>query len=940
MKKISMGILADVDAGKTTLTESILLNTGMIRSAGRVDNGDAFLDTEELEKKRGVTILSKQAIVNLAADNELNKSGHEVKITIIDTPGHADFIGEAERALSVLDVAVLLVSGPDGVTASTRRLAGMLRSYKVPFYIFVNKMDMCEKTQEELELHLQDKLGAGCIFIEGESKLEEMASLSDRTIEKYLEEGKLSEEDITGLIFDGSLHPVLFGAALKNEGVDGLISAVTSFLPEIKYRDSFSAKVFKMGFEDGHKLSFVKVTGGSLAVRSVIDDERLEGEKVSQIRSYSGGKFESVEVAEAGDVVALFGLDNTYIGMGIGEELDADEMVCQPVLRYDLELPMEVPLRTFIPKLKELLAENPLLYMEVTNQKVTNQKVTNQKVTNQKVTDQNFSKEKVTISVMGEFQLEILQETILERYGVKVHFTSAGYVYKETISEPVIGFGHFEPLRHYAEVQILMEPLPRGGGIEIASDLSVNELDINWQKTILSTISEHLPLGVLTGSALTDIRFTLVAGRAHLKHTDSQDFREAVRRAIRQGLMKAKNILLEPQYEFVITLPSECVGRAMTDITQMGGECILAEEGVLTGKAPARCVINYQTKLTEFSSGRGSMELKLTGYTDMPEDVAEEVLENSGYDPENDKDNLSGSVFISHGAGYYVPWFECEELMHLPSREEDYFEIEAESDEERLEREAETARLRAERLGKAGSVESRLEAIGTDEIDSILRSATHSNEGKENRHTKRVYLSRSTVQAENRANYSKRSAEDITSKTDDNGSEKNTDKYARKQENKSKNKSDQKKKYLLVDGYNIIHAWNDLKDLLADEGASREQQSLDLESARFKLLDIMSEYRVLKDTEIIVVYDAYKIRGHVTEKMDYLGVHVVYTKEAETADQYIARFTLENSKNLDITVATSDGLIQLIIRGENSKLMTARELEHDVKRLREDVMNL
>ena len=915
MKKLSMGILADVDAGKTTLTENILFNTGMIRTAGRVDNGDAFLDTEVLEKRRGVTIISKQAITLLAPENELNQNDDTVKITIIDTPGHADFIGEAERALSVLDCAILLVSGPDGVTAATRRLAGMLRSYKVPYYIFINKMDMCDRSQEELVAELQDKLGTGCISFEKIQKgkfadkqkykqediqeiqacYEEIASLSEETIEKYLEDGELSDQDITELIFGGAFHPVFFGSALKNEGIDLLIKSVTEYLPEMKYKDSFSAKVFKMGFEDGHKLSFIKVTGGSLAVRSVIDDERLAGEKVSQIRSYSGGKYESIDTAETGDVVALMGLENTYIGMGIGEEYDEDEMLCQPALRYDLELPIDVPLRTFIPKLRELLAENPLLNFETTE--------------NSKENSDNC---RVTISVMGEFQLEILKDTILERYGVKVNFVSAGFVYKETIAQPVIGYGHFEPLRHYAEVQILMEPIPRGSGIEIASDLSVNELEINWQKTILTTISEHLPVGVLTGAALTDIRFTLIAGKAHLKHTDSQDFREAVTRAIRQGLMKTENILLEPQYEFVINLPSECVGRAMTDITQMGGECVLAAEGVLTGNAPARCIINYQAKLTEFTSGRGSMELKLVGYMDMPEDVTEEVLQEKAYDPDNDKDNLSGSVFISHGAGYYVPWFECEELMHLPSREADYFDVEEETDEERLEREAEIAKRRAERLGSAGSAEGRRDAIGTDEIDSILRSATHSNainskEDKLNRHTKRVYLTRSAVQAENRANSNK---------------------------SKSESQIKVKKKYLLVDGYNIIHAWKDLKGLLADENASREQQSIDLESARFKLLDIMSEYRVLKDTEIIVVFDAYKIRGHVTEKMDYLGVHVVYTKEAETADQYISRFTIENSKNLDITVATSDGLIQLIIRGENSKLMTARELEDDVKRLK------
>ena len=884
MKKLSLGILAHVDAGKTTLTESLLLDTGMIRSAGRVDNGDAFLDTETLEKKRGVTILSKQAICKLNKDDELNDSGDNIKITIIDTPGHTDFIGEAERVLGILDIAVLLVSGPDGVTASTKRLAGMLKSYKVPYFVFVNKMDMCQRSEDEITTELSDILGEGFLKYEGASK-EDIASLSENTIEKYLEEGSISDEDIENLIFSRRFHPVIFGSALKNTGVDFLIKTITRYIPDGEYRKDFSAKIFKVGYEDGHKLAFAKITGGSVSVRNEIDDERLAGEKITQIRCYSGGKYENTDMAEAGDVVTFVGLESAYAGMGLGGEFDEEQPLCQPVLRYDLELPKDVPLRVFLPKLKELAMEDPLLGLEVSDD------------------------DRVSVSVMGEFQMEILKETIKERFDVSVNFVKGSFVYKETIKYPVIGYGHFEPLRHYSEVQILMEPLAQGNGIEVASDLSVNDLDINWQKTIISTITEHLPVGVLTGAQLTDIRFTLIAGKAHLKHTDSQDFRESVRRAIRQGLMKTESLLLEPVYDFVVNLPAESVGRVMTDISDMGGSCTVSADGSLVGTAPARCISDYQSKLTQFTSGQGTIELKFSGYQDMPEQIMEEIIEDKGYDPDSDKNNPSGSIFISHGAGYYVPWYECEELMHLPSKESDYLDVDEESEEERLLREAENLRLAKER-GQS-SLEEGLQAIGTDEIDDILRSATHSNAGKENRRTKRVYLSKSTVQAENRS---------------------------RKNAAIRKNAAE-RRKYLLVDGYNIIHAWADLKSLLEDGSSNADRQSLSLEAARFKLLEMMSEYKAMKDTEIIVVFDAYNVRGHFTEKLDYMGVHVVYTKEAETADQYIARFTVENSKNFDITVATSDGLIQLIIRGEDSKMLSARDLENDYKNIKNQLLD-
>lgn len=912
MKKLCIGILAHVDAGKTTLTESILYDLGAIRTAGRVDKGDAFLDTEALEKKRGVTILAKQAICTLDSENKMNKSGEAVRITIIDTPGHADFIGETERALSVLDAAILLVSASDGVTSSTKRLAGMLRKYRVPYYVFVNKMDMSLRTEQELLGNLQENLGDGFIKCEEfAERIEEIAALSEETIEHYLNEGSIGKEEICALFSSGRLHPVAFGSALRNINVDGLIRMITEYSPKPEYKDSFSAKIYKVGFEDGHKLSYAKITGGSIAVREVINDERLEGQKVSQIRLYSGVKYDSIEKAEAGDAVVLVGLQDTYAGMGLGEEFDEDKPVFQPVLRYDLELPQDVPLRVFLPKLQEIVAEDPLLSLEVGND------------------------DRAGISVMGEFQAEILRETIKERYNVDIKLVKGRFVHKETILSPVIGYGHFEPLRHYAEVQILIEPLPRGTGIEVASDLSVNELDINWQKTIIATMTEHLPAGVLTGSRLTDIRLTLIAGKSHLKHTDSRDFFEAVRRAIRQGLMKTESVLLEPQYSFTMHLPVECVGRAMTDISEMGGSCNVEGEGVLTGSAAARCIADYQTKLTEYSSGEGTIELQFAGYTDMLEEAAQEFITAHGYDPESDRDNPSGSVFIDHGAGYYVPWFECEALMHLPNIEANYFETESESDDERLRREAELVRLASQEAGRRGSLAESLEAIGTDEIDDILKNATHSNAGKEGRRTKRVYLSRNTVQAENRAaGYGGSSVSGGTSSLSKSGGAAGKTGIAAGNSRKVQDK----KKYLLVDGYNIIHAWDELKRLI-EGAATKDKQSISLEAARFRLLDMMSEYRALADTEVIVVFDAYNVKGRSTEKMDYLGVHVVYTKTAETADHYIAKFTVENSKKFDITVATSDCMIQLIIRGENSKFLSAPALELEYKELRKGCMD-
>ena len=917
MKKITLGILAHVDAGKTTLTESLLLETGMIRSAGRVDNGNAFLDTELLEKKRGVTIVSKQAIIDCTKDSPLNMSDEDIRITIIDTPGHVDFIGETERAMSVMDIAVLVVSGPDGVTESTKRLAALLGMYRVPFVVYVNKMDMCQRSCGEIMAELKGAFGPGAISgllladitaKESDSDelsdiKEEIASLSETSIEEFLETGDINDERIVELLYKGLFHPVLFGSALKNTGTDSLVRILTGYTTEFKYRTEASAKVFKVGFEDGHKLCFAKVTGGKFSVRDIPDDDRLGGAKISQIRLYSGGKYESIKEASEGDVVAFLGLEDAFIGMGLGDESDDDKIMSRPVLRYNMILPIDTPVITFIPKLREMISEDPLLDIET-----------------------DSDSQEILVSVMGEFQLEILAATILERYGVKVTFDEGRLIYKETIAVPVMGYGHFEPLRHYSEVQLLLEPLEEGRGIEIASDLSVSELGINWQKTILSTLENDLPPGVITGSELTDIRITLVAGKSHIKHSDSQDFKEATRRAVRQALMKTENVLLEPYFDFRITLPAASMGRAMTDINQMEGKCTLEsqtdETAVIIGSAPARHLKNYQAELTKYTSGKGSISLQPGPY----KPCSDEYFESLGlsYDPDTDAKNPSGSIFISHGAGYYVPWFECEEMMHLDSREGRYFDIITESDDEALEKEAERVRNAAQERDRRSVERSGLEAIGTDEIDSILMSTTHANAGKEKRNGKRVYLRKNTSIARDRASQHTNSSGP--------GNKATTEKTSKV-----------KPKYLLVDGYNIIHAWDELKGLLSnpDNSAGRRsnQDSIELEGARYRLLDIMSEYRVMRDTEVIVVFDAYNVRGHFTEKMDYMGVHVVYTKEAETADQYIARFTIQNTKNMDITVATSDGLIQLIIRGEDSKLMSAAELERDVEGCRRSIVD-
>lgn len=865
MKKLTIGILAHVDAGKTTLTEALLYESGVIRKLGRVDSGDAYLDTESLEKSRGITIVSKQAVIERG----------DSRITLIDTPGHLDFSAETERAIEVLDLAIFLISAPDGVTENGRTYFSLLEKYNVPVLVFVNKMDQTDKSHEDIMAELQT-LGHGFVNISNnkDSVIEDMASCSEKQMERYLNGEDLELDDFQADVASRNIMPVTFGSALHLDGIEELLSAIDTFASPRNERDEFGAKVFKINRDaDGTRLCFIKLTGGKLSVRDQIGEE-----KVSQIRLYSGGKYTAIPFAESGDVVALTGLNQTFAGQGLGCEVDSQEKELKPVLRFRVNLPKEVSERTFLPKLKELEEEDPLLQV-----------------------DWNEKKQTIEISVMGELQLEILKAQIMDRYQVEVSFDDGDIIYKETIKDSTYGFGHFEPLRHYAEVQLLIEPLPQGSGIEIATNISASELKLNYQKAVFATLTQCLPRGILTGSAITDLKITLTAGKASVKHSNPHDFREATRRAIRAGLMKVENVLLEPFFSYVAEVPEDATGRVMHDLSSLGGTCEVTEKNMnlskIEGHAPAARIRNYEMQLRTLTGGNGHISMKYEGY--FPCHNAEQVIEHMAYDPDADMKNPSSSVFVDHGTGVSVPWYEAEVLMQTDSREHLYFDVDTPEKDTKFV------------LPKTGH-EKRDLAIGVDEIDDIIRKNSYSNSRSDKWKFRR----------ENRHDRYNNNISPVASEADA-----SSDKV-KVRAMQPKKKLALKKKYLLVDGYNIIHAWTSLKELTEDY----------MEGARFKLLDILSNYQALWGGEIIVVFDAYRVRGHHTSKMDYQNIHMVFTKEAETADQYIAKFTLENTKNMDITIATSDGMVQLIIRGAGAKVISARELEIDVDAANHELM--
>ena len=843
MKKLVIGILAHVDAGKTTLSEGLLYFGGKIRKVGRVDNKDAYLDNEELERARGITIFSKQAIFSL----------EDTQITLLDTPGHVDFSTEMERTLQVIDYAILVISGSDGVQGHTKTLWRLLEIYEIPVFIFVNKMDRDSVERESLMDALKKQLGDGCVdFGHSDSNLfyDQLAMCDERLMEAFLATGRIPAPMIRQAILNRKLFPCFFGSALRLEGVEPFLRGIVEYAEMPGYPGQFGARVFKIGRDElGNRLTHLKITGGSLKVKDVLGD----GEKVHQIRIYSGPKYETVNEADAGTVCAVTGLNQTKPGDGLGIEGPSGLPILEPVLTYQILLPEGCDPRAVMPKLRLLEEEDPSLRL---------------------VWDEQL--QEIHVQVMGEVQLEILQSLIQSRFGFSVSFDSGRIVYKETIADCVEGVGHFEPLRHYAEVHLLLEPGERGSGIQYAVECSDDDLARNWKNLIISNLQEKVHKGVLTGSPITDIRITLVSGKAHLKHTQGGDFREAAWRAVRQGLKSATSVLLEPVYAFRLELPEKMVGRALVDIEQMHGTCQITkmegEMAVLEGTAPVVTFRNYQKDVNAYTKGMGRLFCSLKGYE--PCHNAMEVIERIGYDSERDTVNPTGSVFCSGGVGFLVPWDEVKNHMHLPS----YFDETAPTEEE----EAYRATYHSERW------------LPAEEVDRILNQTSFANQGKKSVWTKR----RTTAESFHKPVTYTSTPREV------------------------------KDEYLLVDGYNIIYAWPELKDL------ARES----LDSARSKLLDLLVKYQGIRNNHVIAVFDAYRVQGHAEEILDYESIHVVYTREAQTADQYIEKFAHDNQKKYSITVATSDYLQQIIIRGAGSAVMSARELKEEIERVNAAVM--
>ena len=864
-KQITMGILAHVDAGKTTLSEGILYTCKAIRKLGRVDHQDAFLDTNTLERNRGITIFSKQAECILG----------EFGITLLDTPGHVDFSAEMERTLQVLDYGILVISGADGVQGHTETLWRLLSRYQIPVFLFINKMDQPGTDRETLLVELKEKLDTNCVDFSAdqtsEDWKEQVAVCDEQVMEAYLEGEEISRVQIQKMIRERKLFPCYFGSALKLTGVKEFLEDLKLRIRESSYPESFGAKIYKITRDNqGERLTHMKITGGTLKVKSVLSNGRPgetgEGiwqEKVNQIRIYSGEKYTMVSEVKAGTVCAVTGLTATYPGQGLGSEQASDMPVLEPVLSYRIGLPTEVNVHQALLQLRQLEEEEPLLHI----------------VWNETLGE-------IYAQVMGEVQIEILKSLIKERFGMTVTFDEGNIVYKETILEPVEGIGHFEPLRHYAEVHLLLEPGETGSGLTFATDCSEDVLDRNWQRLILTHLEEREHKGVLLGAPITDMKITLLTGRAHIKHTEGGDFRQATYRAVRQGLRKAKSQLLEPYYEFRLEVPSEQVGRSMTDIQKMLGEFdppkTEGEMTVLTGSAPVVTMRDYQKEVISYTSGRGRFSCTLKGY--YPCHNQEEVVEAVGYDPEADLENPTGSVFCAHGAGFVVNWDQVEEYMHVESG------WNAPAGQETKSEKPVTAKNWKEENEKYLATEKELEEIFERTYGPIRKLGEEPPAGRSVKGWKKSR--RDPLEG-----YGKSSSD-----------------Y------KQKKTPDGEKEYLLVDGYNIIFAWEDLKELAA----------VNIDGAREKLMDILCNYQGFKKSTLILVFDAYKVKGNPGSVETYHNIHVVYTKEAETADQYIEKTVHEIGRKYRVTVATSDQLEQVIILGQGGQRMSARELLEDV----------
>lgn len=854
-----MGILAHVDAGKTTLSESMLYLSGTVRKLGRVDHKDAFLDTYALERDRGITIFSKQAVFSLG-----NK-----KVNLLDTPGHVDFSAEMERTLQVLDYAVLVISGADGVQGHTETLWKLLKLYDIPTFIFINKMDQQGTDKAALLSELKERLDEGCIAFDQEEStetLEELAMTDEKVLDYFMEHESIRKEDICRLIKERRVFPCYFGSALKLEGVQELLYGFERYMEPYTGTEEFGAKVFKISRDDkGERLTFLKVTGGKLVVKmpvNLVDKE----EKVNQIRIYSGAKYETVNEVEAGGVCAVTGLVSSYIGQGFGVEKGTAAPFLEPVLTYQMILPDGADTTKVLRELKQLEEEEPLLNIVW-----------------------NPALEEIHVQLMGEVQTEILKTMIAERFHLDVEFGTGKIVYKETIKNPVVGVGHYEPLRHYAEVHLKMEPLEAGSGLVFDADCSEDVLDRNWQRLILTHLQEREHPGVLTGSPITDMKITIVAGRAHLKHTEGGDFRQATYRAVRQGLKSAESILLEPWYSFVLEVPSDQIGRAMSDIGQMNGSFEGPEaedkQGMvrLTGTAPASEMRDYQREVWAYTKGRGRITFSLKGYE--PCHNAEEVIEQIGYDSERDIDNPTGSVFCAHGAGFLVKWDKVPEYMHI---KEDF--LLEESDEISEEEQTITGNAR---FGNS----SYSSGYGDDpELLAIMEREFGSKQKERDRYSG---YRKQTVSAP----------------------------MPRKTVIKD---TEPKKEYLLVDGYNVIFAWEELNELA----------KASIDAARNKLMDILSNYQGFTGCTLILVFDAYKVKGSQGEVQKYHNIYVVYTKEAETADQYIEKTTHEIGRKYKVTVATSDALEQVIVMGQGAYRISARDFYEEIERTEKQIREI
>ena len=903
MSKTVLGILAHVDAGKTTLSESILYLTGSIRKLGRVDNKDAFLDTYSLERERGITIFSKQA--------EIEMRGRSY--TLLDTPGHVDFSAEMERTLQVLDYAVLVISGADGVQGHTQTLWRLLARYEVPTFIFVNKMDQNGTDRMALMEEIRQRLGDSCIDFseEADARNENLAMCDEKVLETYLEKGTVTDEQVRRMITGRKVFPCFFGSALKLTGVQELLAGIAKWTEEKQYPETFGARVFKIARDaQGGRLTYMKITGGSLKVKAQLRghilrrqeaggeaEDTLSGkdasageweEKVNQIRIYNGTKFETVDAASAGTVCAVTGLTQTQAGDGLGAEDEQVVPLLEPVLTYRVELPEGSDLHKVLHQLRQLEEEEPELHIvwdDISGQ--------------------------VLVQLMGEIQTEILQQMIHERFGLEVKFGTGQIVYKETIAAPVEGVGHFEPLRHYAEVHLLMEPLEAGSGLVFDTVCSENMLDRNWQRLILTHLEEKVHRGVLMGAPITDMRITLIAGRAHQKHTEGGDFRQATYRAVRQGLQKAESVLLEPYYRFRLELPQRLVGHAMTDIEKMSGRFELGEnEGetaVLTGMAPVSEMREYQKDVAAYTGGTGRLFCTMAGY--YPCHNTEEVLAVSAYDPERDLANPTGSVFCAHGAGFVVPWYEVEDYMHLEGAGLDGETAGAEDADAVMAAKAKAARSRS--IAPSLADDKELEAIFVRTYGEIKRRKPQKE---------RTFRGADTSYSEVSGSSGK-----MTGGLSDSSGKGSWRGEKKQQENRRQ--ATAQESYLLVDGYNIIFAWEDLHEL--------SEHSMD--AARNKLMETLSNYQGYTSQRVILVFDAYKVEGFPGEVTKWHNIDVVFTKEAETADQYIEKTAHAIGRKYKVTVATSDGLEQVIIRSQGCLLMSARELRQEIERIKVEI---